>query len=198
MSQQPGGFASFIAKTHAVRFGEFLLKSGEKSNVFFDFGQIVTGKEIIELGGFFADFIVTKNFKDADVIFGPAYKGINIAIATSIALFEKYNLSIPFAYNRKVKKEHGESGSFVGFDLTAARSVIVLDDVFTNGGTKYEVIDMLSSFEHLEIKAFIVGVDRQEVDRSGNFFLSEFRERTGVDVFSLATKEEVLALRNSS
>ena len=136
MSQQLNDFASFIAKTNAVRFGEFTLKSGEKSNVFFDFGQLVYGEEMIALGGFFAEFIVQKSLQSIDVIFGPAYKGINIAIATSIALFEKHSLSIPFAYNRKVKKEHGESGSFVGFDLSAAKTAVVLDDVFTDGGTK--------------------------------------------------------------
>lgn len=188
-------FASFIAKSNAVRFGEFVLKSGEKSNVFFDFGRLVYGKELIELGRFFADFIVQKSLQNTDVLFGPAYKGINLAIATSIALFEKYDLSIPFVYNRKVKKEHGERGNFVGFDLSAAKTVVVLDDVFTNGGTKYEVIDMLASFEQLEIKAMIVGVDRQEVDRSGKAFLSAFQRKTGVAVFSLTTKEEVLALR---
>ena len=125
------GFASFIAKSNAVRFGEFVLKSGEKSNVFFDFGRLVYGKELIELGRLFADFIVQKSLQNTDVLFGPAYKGINLAIATSIALFEKYDLSIPFVYNRKVKKEHGERGDFVGFDLSAAKTAVVLDDVFT-------------------------------------------------------------------
>ncbi len=195
MSGELNGFASFIAKSNAVRFGEFVLKSGEKSNVFFDFGQLVYGEELIELGRLFADFIVQKSLQNTDVLFGPAYKGINLAIATSIALFEKYDLSIPFAYNRKVKKEHGEGGNYVGFDLSAAKTAVVLDDVFTNGGTKYDVIEMLSSFEQLEIKAMIVGVDRQEVDRSGKAFLSEFQSKTGVTVFSLTTKEEVLALR---
>jgi orotate phosphoribosyltransferase len=196
MSGDLNAFASFIAKSNAVRFGEFVLKSGEKSNVFFDFGRLVYGKELIELGRLFADFIVQKSLQNTDVLFGPAYKGINLAIATSIALFEKYDLSIPFVYNRKVKKEHGERGDFVGFDLSAAKTVVVLDDVFTNGGTKYEVIDMLASFEQLEIKAMIVGVDRQEVDRSGKAFLSEFQRKTGVAVFSLTTKEEVLALQS--
>lgn len=198
MSDELNDFASFIAKSNAVRFGEFVLKSGEKSNVFFDFGRLVYGKELIELGGFFADFIVQKSLQKTDVLFGPAYKGINIAIATSIALFEKYDLSIPFAYNRKVKKEHGERGNYVGFDPSAAKTAVVLDDVFTDGGTKYDVIDMLSSFEQLEIKAMIVGVDRQEIDESGKAFLPEFQHKTGVDVFSLTTKEEVLALRTET
>lgn len=188
-------FARFISQTGAVRFGDFTLKSGKKSNVFFDFGQIFLGGELIILGEFYADFIVANTLQDTDVLFGPAYKGINIAIAASIALHQKHGISIPFAYNRKTEKDHAEGGKFVGYDLSAARTALVLDDVITDGGTKYETIHMLSQFPQLSVRAFIVGVDRQEVDSTGQPYLKKFAETTSLRVLALTTRDMVLGFK---
>jgi len=188
-------FAQFIAATNAVRFGDFTLKSGKKSNIFFNFGEIVQGNELIQLGNFFADFIVSNSLDKVDVLFGPAYKGINIALATSIALFEKYTIRIPFAYNRKTEKTHAEGGKFIGYDLSKASTALVLDDVITDGGTKYEAIDMLSSFPNLTIKAMIVGVDREEKYPSGESCRTTFIEKTGINLLALTTKSEVLKFK---
>jgi orotate phosphoribosyltransferase len=131
------------------------------------------------------------------VLFGPAYKGINICLATSIALFQKYNILIPFSYNRKVDKTYGEGGQFIGYDLTKANNILVLDDVITNGGTKYEVIHMFSlDFPNIKINAIIVGVDRQEKDSNGKSYRIKFIEDTGVNVMALTTKTEVLKFKN--
>lgn len=185
-------FAKFISGTNAVKFGDITLKSGKKSNIFFNFGDIFLGREIIQLGSFFADFIVDNSLDKVDVLFGPAYKGINISIATSIGLYQKYNISIPFAYNRKTKKNHAEGGQFVGYDLTKANTALVLDDVITDGGTKYEAIEMLSAFPNLTIKAMIVGVDREERDENGELCRLKFIDKTGIDLLALTTKSEVL------
>lgn len=193
MNSNSKKFAEYLANTNAVKFGNFVLKSGKKSNIFFDFGQLYWGKELITLGGFFADFIVQRSLQDTDVLFGPAYKGINISIATSIALHQKYNLSLPFTYNRKMEKDHAEGGKFIGYDLKLAKTALILDDVFTDGGTKYECLDMLSPFEQLKIKAIIIGVDRQEVNDSGVQYLDIFKEKTGLNFFSLTDKDTVLA-----
>jgi len=195
MTKSDNDFAKFLASTNAVKFGEFVLKSGKKSQVFFDLGQLFWGKELITLGGFFADCIMRNSLQDIDVLFGPAYKGINISIATSIALFQKHDLAIPFTYNRKVTKNHAEGGNFVGFDLAKAKTAIILDDVFTDGGTKYEVFDMLSNFKQLTIKAIVIGVDRQEINDSGEPYLEVFKEKTGMDVYSLTTKDAILAYK---
>lgn len=185
-------FAEFITRTKAVRFGGFVLKSGKQSNIFFDFGQIYNGNELVSLGGYFADFIMQHSLQSVDVLFGPAYKGINIAIATSIALYQKYNIFIPFAYNRKVPKDHAERGNFVGYNLAEAKMALVLDDVITDGGTKYETIDFLSQFRQLKIKTMIVGIDRQEVNENNELYLPLFIKKTGIDVLAISTKEEVL------
>ena len=193
MPFQSMDFAQFIANSNAVSYGDFTLKNGKKSHVFFNFGKLVYGEELIELGEYFADFIVQNSFQDTDALFGPAYKGINISIATSIALYKKYGLSIPFVYNRKAEKTHAEGGKFVGFDLSEAKKVLILDDVFTDGGTKYDTIKMLACFGQLVISAVIIGVDRQEVDDSDETYLSKFKRNTGIDAFALATKEEVMS-----
>jgi orotate phosphoribosyltransferase len=195
MKRNNNDFAKFLASTKAVKFGDFVLKSGKKSPVFIDFGQLFSGKELIALGEYYADYIVGNSLNHVDVLFGPAYKGINISIAVSIALFQKYNLSIPFAYNRKVEKAHGESGKFVGFDLASAKTALILDDVFTDGGTKYEVIDMLSGFKQLKIKAIVIGVDREEINDSGVPYLKIFKEKTSLDTHAITTKKDVLAYK---
>lgn len=185
-------FAKFIAGTNAVKFGDFTLKSGMKSNIFFNFGEIYFGNELIQVGNFFAEYIVQNSLDKIDVIFGPAYKGINICLATSIALYQKYNISIPFAYNRKVSKTHAEGGKFVGYDLSMVNRILVLDDVITDGGTKYEAIDMLSNFPNAQIIAMVVGVDREERNSAGELCRKKFVEDTGIKLFALTTKSEVL------
>lgn len=192
MTEISNNFAEFIAKTKAVQFGDFILKSGKKSNIFFNFGQIYSGSELLCLGGYFADFIMQNSLQSVDVLFGPAYKGINIAIATSIALYQKHNVSIPFAYNRKVPKDHAEKGDFVGYNLNRAKTALVLDDVITDGGTKYEAIDFLTQFDQLKIKAMLVGIDRQEINENNELYLPLFIRKTGIDVLAISTKEAVL------
>lgn len=184
-------FAQFISNTNAVKFGDFTLKSGEKSNVFFDFGALSYGSELYRLGCYIADFIMVNSLDRIDALFGPAYKGINIALATSIALYQKYNTPMPFTYNRK-----GEGGELIGHDLSEAKSVVVLDDVFTDGGTKYETIKMLSRFKRLTIKAFIVGIDKEEIDYlAGEYYRQKFVDNTGTNVFALTTKTKVLEIK---
>jgi len=192
MSYDSKEFAEFIAKSKAVRFGRFILKSGKVSDIFFDFGQIYYGSDLMSIGEYYADFIVENSLSNVDVLFGPAYKGINISIATSIALFNNHELIIPFAYNRKTQKNHAEGGNFVGYDLSEAKTVLIIDDVFTDGGTKYETIDLLSQFEQLSIRGIVIGVDRQEVNENGDHYISLFEKNTGIKVYALTTKEMVL------
>lgn len=188
-------FARFLSRSAAVSFGNFRLRSGKETDVFFNFGDIATAGDLIELGGYFADYITSNDLHSCDAIFGPAYKGINIAIATSLALHQRYGIAMPFAYNRKAEKTHAEGGLFVGFDLHRAHSVLVVDDVITDGGTKYDTITMLSGFPRLRIIGFVVGVDREETNPSGRPFRQIFENETGLDVFAITTKDEVLTFR---
>jgi orotate phosphoribosyltransferase len=188
-------FASFLASTAAVRFGDFTLKSGKKSKVFFDLGKICEGHDLAMLGDFYADFLIASSLHTVDALFGPAYKGVPIVVATSISLHKKYGFRTPIIFNRKRPKDHAEGGSFVGFDPCLANSVLVLDDVITDGGAKYEAIAMLQQFPHIQIRAFVVAVDREEIDEFGVAYSERFRVNTGLPVLALTTKTEVLRCR---
>jgi orotate phosphoribosyltransferase len=185
-------FAAFLAQSRAVRFGDFTLKSGAKSNVFFNFGDLCGGRELSLMGAYFARAVVERGLQNASVLFGPAYKGINLALACSVALWRDHGIDMPVAYNRKEAKAHGEGGLIVGADLSKASSVIVLDDVITDGATKYEMIEMLGAFPALTIAAMIVGVDRQDADASGRPYSEILAERTGVPILAMTTREAVL------
>jgi orotate phosphoribosyltransferase len=186
----------FFLRTKAVRFGDFVLKSGRRSNVFFDVGLIYNGADMLRLGEYLADFMVREGLCEGlDVVFGPAYKGINLAIATSIALSQRHGLNIPFAYNRKEKKDHAEGGRYVGYDISEAKRILIVDDVLTDGGSKYELIEAFSRHTKAEIAGILVGVDRQEIDEKGRLHREKFEESTGIPVYSLTNKAEVLRLR---
>ncbi|MCI0465543.1 MAG: orotate phosphoribosyltransferase [Beijerinckiaceae bacterium] len=195
MRQTAKSFAEFLARSSAVKFGDFTLKSGLKSNIFFNFGNICSGEETSELGRYFAKYIVENELHKVSALFGPAYKGIPLAIAASLALWRDFGMDMPFACNRKAEKTHGEKGRFIGFDLAKASSVVVIDDVITDGLTKHETIEMLAAFPHLHIVAFLVGVDRQDVDPAGKPWRERFESDTGIRVHALTTMEDVVRQR---
>ncbi len=148
------------------------------------------------LGGAYADFLVEADLlQGVGALFGPAYKGIVIATATSMALATKYGVHVPISYNRKTPKSHGEGGNFIGVDLSKVTKAVVIDDVFTDGGTKLEAIKMLSVFPQLKVSSVVVGVDREEVDGGGQLQVDLFEKATGVPVHALTTKTEVLRYR---
>jgi orotate phosphoribosyltransferase len=190
-------FANYLAHTDAVKFGDFKLKSGKQSDIFFNFGNLCLGTEFATLGSFFAKEIVNRSLYKVDAIFGPAYKGINIAIAASIFLWTEFGIDLPVTYNRTKFKEHGEGGSFVGYDLSTAQTVLVVDDVITDGLTKYETIKMLSVFPQLTIKAFLIGVDREDADDSGKLWAQKFVSDTGIPLHTITTRTEVIQHRDS-
>ncbi len=188
-------FAQFLAGTRAVAFGQFKLKSGIESDIFFNFGNIASGRELDSLGRYFANFVIERNLCNVDALFGPAYKGISLAVSTSIALWRDHRVDLPVAYNRKFEKMHGEGGDFIGKDLTKVSTVLVIDDVITDGLTKYETIEMLRQFPGLKISKFVIGVDRQDVDQMGRPWLQKFVADTGIDVVAMTTKEEVMKFK---
>jgi len=162
-------FANYLAQTDAVKFGDFRLKSGKQSDIFFNFGNLCLGTEFATLGSFFAKEIVNRSLHKVDAI----------------------------TYNRTKFKEHGEGGSFVGYDLSTAQTVLVVDDVITDGLTKYETIKMLSVFPQLTIKAFLIGVDREDADDSGKLWAQKFVSDTGIPLHTITTRTEVIQHRDS-
>lgn len=151
-------FIAFLIDNNALQFGEFTLKSGRISPYFFNLGVFHTGKSLLQLGEFYAEAL-QRSRMHCDLLFGPAYKGIPLATATSMVLYEKFNQSMPYCFNRKEKKEHGDSGQFVGAPLKG--NVVMLDDVITAGTTVRETVALLKNTE-ASLSGIIIAFDRQE------------------------------------
>ncbi|MEN3016882.1 MAG: orotate phosphoribosyltransferase [Candidatus Methanosuratincola petrocarbonis] len=185
-------FASFLVRSGAVRFGSFTLKSGRPSPYFVNLGVLADGEAASRLGGFYAGALVEKGLLDStDVLFGPSYKGVPIAVSTAVALYRDHGRSIRFAFNRKEAKGHGEGGMIIGSQLRDGDRVGILDDVMTTGKTKEEVLDLLRSAARVEIPYVLIAVDRLERGEGDLCATSEFQQRYGIAVHSIATIEEI-------
>ena len=179
-------FAEFLKKTKGISYGDFTLKSGLRSTVFADFGIIGSAYYWSKIGDFFADYIMDNGLDTFDTIFGPAYKGIMIALATSLSLYYKYDKYVNVSFNRKEEKDHGEKGIFLGYDLNEASNIIIVDDVFTTGKTKYETLDLLYNFSNMSINYILVGVDRHEPGS-----IEEFEKNTGIKIYSISKLDDL-------
>ncbi len=157
-------FIKLAIEAEALRFGQFTLKSGRQSPYFFNAGQFNRGSHLATLGHCYAEKIVAMN-QPFDVLFGPAYKGIPLVAATAAALAEHFDRDVPYAFNRKETKAHGEGGLFVGAPVTGR--VLIVDDVITAGTAIREVAALLESGGQATVGGVLVGLDRQEVASGG-------------------------------
>lgn len=171
-----------LARRHGVlKFGEFTLKSGRTSPYFFNAGAFSSGMALADLGRCYAQRIVDSGLQ-FDVLLGPAYKGIPLAAATAIALADQHGLDVPFAYNRKEAKTHGEGGVLVGAPLQGR--VLVIDDVITAGTAVREVITMITD-AGAELAGVAIGLNRQERGEGDRSAIQELEEAYGVPVLSI-------------
>ncbi len=191
MQQYKQDFIKFLVKSGALKFGEFKLKSGRIGPYFLNIGQFNSGKAIDELGAYYAHTI-EEHVQDYDVIFGPAYKGIHLAVATVIAMFEKFHKDVAYAYNRKEAKDHGEGGILIGAPITKDTKVVILDDVITAGTALRLVLDVLKSVGGPTIKGVVVAVDRMEKGQGDKSAIQEIKAEFGIDVFSIVNINEIV------
>lgn len=180
----------FLARSGAVKFGEFTLKSGRESPYFISTGVLSSGLASYELGKHFAKKIQEAHGDKFDAVFGPAYKGIPLAVSTSIALAKEHGINKGWLFDRKERKLHGDRGAFVGAELDHGAKIIMVDDVMTTGGTKLEAMDMLEKALKAELVGIIIAVDRQEKARRKSA-VEEFTEETGVPIHSLTTISDI-------
>ena len=180
-------FIEFLARNNALLFGDFTSKSGRKTPYFVNTGAICSGKSLNTLGGFFAEKILETG--TAPIIYGPAYKGIPLAIAVSISLACEQDTPNSWLFNRKEAKIYGDQGAFVGKLPQPQEEVIMVDDVFTTGGTKYDSVELLES-TGAKVKALVIGVDREEKGESKNA-VEEFISKTGIPVYPLAKTTDI-------
>jgi orotate phosphoribosyltransferase len=177
-------FIAALLDSGALLRGEFKLKSGRTSPYFIDFGRIPDGPTLAAVGRCYAEKIVRDVGADSfDVLFGPAYKAIPLAVATSIALHAQFGIAKGYAFNRKHKKEYGEVSLFLGARLERGARLLIIDDVLTDGGTKVETIDLLAANADLRPMGTLVGVDRSD----GPAVVTTFQERTKTQFWSIVT-----------
>lgn len=192
-NQEKGNsFVSFLLETGSLVFREFTLKSGRVSPYFFNLGQLNTGRELARIGEFYADKIVAEWGDDFDIIFGPAYKGIPLAVSLVSSLYAKHNLVKKYSSNRKDVKTYADASSLLGSDVSEGDKIILVDDVLTTGETKLEAVRLLQALANVDIKGLIVGLDRCEYDTDGQDAMSEFTKATGVPVKSIITAQDML------
>jgi len=183
-------FAEFLVRADALQFGEFTLKSGRSSPYFFNSSKFNNGPLIEELGSYYAAAI-EENAPNCNLIYGPAYKGIPLCISTAIALSARLNHNIGYFFNRKEKKTHGDQGTLVGQFPLASDSVVMVDDVITDGLTKIESVKLIRELCKVEFSGVLVSLDRMEKNSQDNDAITEFQQKTSVPVWSIITIREI-------
>ncbi len=177
-------FIKFLEDAGVLKFGDFTAKSGRKIPYFINAGDIKTGEQIQKLGEFYAKAYFEKVGNKKSVLYGPAYKGIPIAVSVAVAL-AKDGLDVPFFFNRKEEKDHGEGGVFVGYKPQAGEDVVIVEDVITAGTAIRESMAILSKLDGVNVKATFVMVDRKEKGQGEKSAMAEVTDEFGFPVYSV-------------
>ncbi|MDH5447301.1 MAG: orotate phosphoribosyltransferase [Gammaproteobacteria bacterium] len=181
-------FIDFAIQCNVLRFGEFTLKSGRTSPYFFNAGLFNTGAMLAKLGRFYAQAINDSKL-EFDVLFGPAYKGIPLAATTAVAMADHHSLDIPYAFNRKEAKTHGEGGSIVGSELNGR--ILIIDDVITAGTAIRESMDIIAA-HGAKPAGVVIALDRQEKGRAEKSAIQEVEEEYQIPVLSIVKLEQLI------
>ena len=184
-------FIQFLQSAGVLKFGDFTAKSGRKIPYFINAGEIKTGEHISKLGEFYAKAYLDKVGAKKTALYGPAYKGISIAVATSIAL-AKNGLDLPFFFNRKEAKDHGEGGVFVGYKPLSGEEVVIVEDVITAGTAIRETMEIMKSVEGVKVAACFVMVDRKEKGKGEKGAMVEIEEEFGFPVYSVVDVYDII------
>ncbi|MFW6245679.1 MAG: orotate phosphoribosyltransferase [Fibrobacterota bacterium] len=192
MEQYKKDFIEFMVRSRVLTFGEFVTKSGRNTPFFINTGNYSTGEQLKKLGEFYAEALKNRLGESFDVLFGPAYKGIPLAVTTSVALQAQYGLNVSFCFNRKEVKDHGEGGSMVGCRLSSGDRVVIIEDVTTAGTSVRESVPLLRKTSGVEVVGLVVSVDRMERGRGEKSALAELNEEFGFDTFSIVTLDEIV------
>ena len=184
-------FIEFLEGAGVLKFGDFTAKSGRKIPYFINAGDIKTGDQIAKLGEFYAKAYFEKVGNKRTVLYGPAYKGISIAVSSAVAL-SKEGLDVPFFFNRKEAKDHGEGGVFVGYVPKAGEEVVIVEDVITAGTAIRESMAILGGLEGVKVSATFVMVDRKEKGKTDKSAMAEVEEEFGFPVYSVVDVYDII------
>ena len=184
-------FIRFMVDCGVLTFGEFTLKSGRKAPYFINCGNYKTGSQLEKLGEFYADCIIDNKI-DFETVFGPAYKGIPLAVSTVVALSKKYGVDSSYCFDRKEVKDHGEGGMFVGKALTDGEKVIIIDDVMTSGKALRESLPKLKSTADVNVTGMVITVDRMDKGQSELSAVQEAKRDFGINVYSIVNMLDII------
>ena len=199
MDQYKQEFIEFMVEADVLKFGEFTLKSGRKSPFFMNAGAYVTGSQLRRLGEYYAKAIHQHFGDDFDVLFGPAYKGIPLSVATVIAYSSLYGKEIRYCSNRKEAKDHGDAGILLGSAIHDGDRVVIIEDVTTSGKSIEETFPIIKAQGNVEIKGLMVSLNRQERGKGAKCALDEITDLYGFPGRAIVTMQEVVqALHNQS
>lgn len=187
-------FIDFMLESKVLKFGDFTLKSGRKSPFFMNAGGYVTGQQLMKLGEYYAKAIVDTYGTDFDVLFGPAYKGIPLAVVTAIAMHTLYGKEVRYCSDRKEAKDHGaDKGGFLGSKLQDGDRVIMIEDVTTSGKSMEETVPKVRSAANVEIVGLMVSLNRNEKGKGNKTALKEVSELYGFPTAAIVSMPEVIA-----
>ncbi len=194
MEQYKREFIDFMLESKVLKFGNFTLKSGRKSPFFMNAGAYQNGTQLERLGEYYARAIHDAYGLDFDVLFGPAYKGIPLAVATVMAISRLYGVDIRYCANRKEVKDHGDTGILLGSKLADGDRVVIIEDVTTSGASMAETVPILRAQAKVEILGLMVSLNRMEVGLEGKVSaLDEIRDKYGFPAGAIVTMEEVIS-----
>ena len=192
MEQYKKEFIEFMIDCNVLKFGDFVTKSGRKTPFFVNTGFYRTGSQLKRLGEYYAQAIHDHFGFDFDVLFGPAYKGIPLSVAATIAISEKYDKDIRYCSNRKEVKDHGDKGILLGSPIQDGDKVIIIEDVTTAGTSIQETLPIIKAQGDVEVGGLVVSVDRMERGQGEKRALTEISEKYGMKTTAIVTMEEVV------
>ncbi len=187
-------FVEFMIDSGVLRFGDYILKSGRRSPFFMNAGAYVTGEQLTKLGEFYAHSIFMHYGLDFDVLFGPAYKGIPLAVATSMAFHNTYGKEVRYCSNRKEEKDHGDKGIFLGSSIRQGDRVVIIEDVTTSGKSMEETVPLIKAVPDVQIVGLEVSLNRCEKGKSDLSALAEIKELYGFETNAIVTMYDVIEI----
>lgn len=185
-------FINFMVDCQVLKFGDFTLKSGRKSPFFMNAGAYVTGTQLMKLGEYYATAIHENFGDDFDVLFGPAYKGIPLTVAATMAISDLYGKDIKYCSNRKEVKDHGDKGILLGSPIEDGDKVLLIEDVTTAGTSIGETLPIIKAQGNVTVCGLVVSVDRCERGKGEKSALSEISETYGMETTAIVTMKEVV------
>ena len=192
MEQYKKDFIEFMVDCQVLKFGDFVTKSGRKTPFFVNTGFYRTGAQLRRLGQYYAEAINNTFGLDFDVLFGPAYKGIPLSVAATIAISEKFNKDIKYCSNRKEIKDHGDKGILLGSPISDGDKVVIIEDVTTAGTSIEETLPIIKAQGNVNPIGLVVSVDRMERGQGEKSALCEIEEKYGLKTTAIVTMAEVI------